>query len=166
MHSKLRPATCEDAFFLSRRLRREDIQELCVSSGIGPLEALLQGMEASSPHAWVLEEAETHEPYLMGGTRNMGGGIGIVWLLASEDILRHALTVQKEATHMIRQIFQHGEYRAVGNVVSAANHRTIAWLKRLGFSLVHKNVPLGHQGELFHSFAMAAPESYGGSAHV
>lgn len=152
--TKLRPATRKDAHFLSTRLREEDIQELYASSGMSPLEALLQGLSLSKPHAWALGDSGTGEPYLMGGVRPAGNGIGIVWLLGSPEIEKHALTFQREAKNMILRIWEGNEYRALCNVVSADNRKAIEWLSRLGFTFVHRDCPVGRHGELFHSFVI------------
>ena len=152
-HTILRAATKEDAYYLSARLRKEDLAELRASSGMQPLPALLAGMAQSVPHAWVLCEPYTGNPFLMGGIRPVEP-FGIVWMLTTPAIERHALTVQKEAKAMLRRVFTEQSYTALCNVVAASNTRAVAWLKRLGFTFVHKNQPIGQHGELFHTFAM------------
>ena len=159
-NSVLRPATREDALFLSERLREEDIQEIYASSGLAPLEALLQGLETCTPHVWVLEDPKTSQPYLMGGVRALGDGLGMVWLLTSPEIERHTFTFQREAKLMLMRIFNDGQYRAVGNVVSAGNLKAIAWLERLGFTFVDRDVPIGPDKTPFHSFAIGRGQAY------
>lgn len=149
-----RPATREDAVFLSGRLRAADIKELYAASGLEPLEALLQGLELSVPHAWALEDEQTGEPYLMGGVRPVGDGFGLVWALASDAVERHSATMRREAKRMLLRIRASGEYRVISNAVHADNHKAIRWLERLGFTFVHRDVPVGEGCEPFHSFAM------------
>lgn len=158
-HVILRPADRNDALLLSERLRMEDIVEIYASSGMSPLEALCSGLEYSSPHAWALADPASGEPYLMGGVRPLQDGIGLVWLLASPAIERHALTVQREAKSMLLRIWEAGDFRALCNIVAADNHKAVRWLERLGFIIVHRDQPIGLGGELFHTFAINKKET-------
>lgn len=152
-HSRLRPATEDDARFMAARLRPSDVYELEAASGMTPSEALFGGMALSKPHAWVLDDPATGEPFAMGGVRPARDHIGIVWLLATDAVKGHWLTLHREVRRMLRSIRLFDGYAALSNVVCAENAVSVRWLDRLGFRIVHRDQPLRH-GVRFHSFAI------------
>ncbi len=149
--SMLRPATREDAFYLSTRLRQEDMQGIQAGSGSEPLEVLLQGLELSAPHALVLE-AEG-KPYAIGGIQDMGEGMGLVWLLATPEVERHALDFHRAAKMVLHWLFTKGGYTDIGGCVSAEHRKAVTWLERFaGAHFFGRDLLIGCEGQAFHAF--------------
>ena len=139
-YKALRRATVEDVEFLAPRLRCEDIMELQAVKAPDPLTTLLLGLETSIPHASVLCDQHTGEPYLMGGIRPLGFmGIGIVWLLGTPEINNHVLSFQRETKRALNRAFFLEGYKVITNVVHGENKKTINWLGRMGFQFMDES---------------------------
>ena len=103
----LRRATVEDVEHLAPRLRLIDRIEIEASNLglLSALEILLQGLRVSSPHAWVLCDDETGEPYALGGVRSyMGGTVGIPWLVGTYALEERPLQFHREAKAMLARV--------------------------------------------------------------
>lgn len=149
----LRPATQKDIEYLATRLRPEDVREIELGSGVTPYESLSYGAQRSVPHAWVLC-AENDLPYAIGGVT--APPVGVVWLLATPDVTKHALTFQRTIKAKLQEIWRGGEYYILHNAVHAANETAVDWLFSLGAIVWWQHI-IEPQKELFFFFQITAP---------
>jgi hypothetical protein len=120
--------------------------------GYEPIPALAGGLRVSTK-AWT--GLVDGRPCLIGGVcpSSILGGIGVPWLLGTDDIsrvrkqfLRQALECRNECLRM---------YPVLRNNVDQRNTVAIRWLEWLGFD-IGPAVELGVNGELFHPFELRA----------
>lgn len=77
--------------------------------------------------------------------------IGIVWMLGTDLLERHARHFLRKNRDYLSQI--HSQFKRLINIVHAENHVSIHWLKALGFT-VESPAPYGPHGALFCRFEM------------
>lgn len=81
----------------------------------------------------------------------------IVWALGTNDIQSHKLAFYRETR---RLLMAHRGANPMVNYVYSGNADSIAYLRRLGFTIVEP-IPYGKLGKLFHHFYMrGAPHVY------
>lgn len=148
----LRPATLEDAFDLEPRLRDQDVVELTALGHPSMLTALTSSI-AMSEESWAFEvDGVVHA---IGGVTDAGDGTAIPWLLGSSDLFSHRKALMTLPAQCIQRWAS--KYPLLTNFVHTENKVSIAWLKRLGFTI---HPPIWFGGGLFHQFTMK------GSAYV
>lgn len=139
----LRPATIEDAFSLAPRLRSADRVELEVQGHVD-MDVVLAESIAMSDEAWAYEvEGVVHA--VMGVVE--GGSFGIPWMLGSDELFNHQKALLRLPFVYVPRWLD--KYAVLMNFVHTENHRSIRWLKRIGFT-IEAPIPMG-QG-LFHPF--------------
>lgn len=123
----------QDVELLAPNLRDGDVEELKVSTGHTPLEALETGLHISDL-VWTL--FSNGVPVCMGGVAPFpqASSIGISWMLASDGLLKSAVALQWYMPEWLEQM--HSLYPCLGNWVDARNETSIRWLERLGFTRV------------------------------
>jgi hypothetical protein len=150
----LRPARPEDADYLVLNLREEDQRELEAGGGTKPLPARLHDTLLAAPKtSWSLTDGETLLG--MGGFRPVTEKISLAWLLGTPELERYLLTFEKTVRKQIRRYFKRRpRCRELVNAVWAGNHKAVAWLEHLGAVFPYRFQPIGHNGELFHTFSI------------
>lgn len=140
----LRPATDADCIALAAAMRQADRDELAVSSGRSPLEALRLSLRMSS-HAVAAEDVG-HGIVCMFGVGSLGflSEEGCVWLLGSDLIEKHWRLFVRLSPRYLRSMLDH--YPVLVNAVDARQVKVVRWLGWLGFS-VERPEPLGRNGE-------------------
>ena len=88
------------------------------------------------------------------GRASLMSDTGMPWLLASDELDRIPRALLAISPSVVGQWRQH--YPRLANHVSVHHHRSIRWLKWLGFTL-HKAEPFGAFGHPFHPFEMRSP---------
>ncbi len=78
---------------------------------------------------------------------------GAPWLLGTPALDRHRKDLVRIVPPYLEVML--GHFRRLENWVHAGNHRSIRWLKRLGFT-IHPAAPYGALGAMFHRFEMEA----------
>ena len=139
-------ATEEKAYWVAANLRREDEQEVWLSHRMPGPDAVME----SWSHSELCRCIETSEGLPVGLTGVCGDRI---WLLGTEE-----LTASKHRRLQLciegRRWVEHCLERVGGpiwNDVYARNHRSIRWLKHLGFQ-VETPRPVGMSAALFCRF--------------
>lgn len=140
-----------DVAYIAANLRACDAQELRAMHGndLDLLEALQTAVSASE-EAYVAITAYG-EPIAVFGLAPVSllGGQACPWMLGTDTVDLYARSVvQLSRAHVARWSQR---YDQLFNYVDARNLRSIAWLRRTGFS-VFEPEPRGLNGELFHRF--------------
>ena len=128
----------EDVHYLAGHLRDSDVREIYALSGCGPFEALAGGLKLSIPHAWTLYEAATDRPILIGGVVDLSGDVAAIWLLTTPDLERYPVEITRKAKRMLRQMFyDNPQFHTFTNFVDTNQPKSVAWLKRLGCTILN-----------------------------
>lgn len=135
----VRPATLEDAVWLSSRLRSEDVREVETATGRSPLEIVPESFGISQ-ECYTIRRVEAGkvlpDPIALFGvsTCPTDEALGAVWLLGSRQLRLSALSVVSEAPlwldHMSRR-YAKGLY----NFADLRNELHVRWCHLTGFEL-------------------------------
>jgi len=140
--------TVELIELIASDMRQADVDEIWASHHSTPIEALMSGWELSGYSVIV---TVNDEPCVMLGVvvNDLLSGIGSVWLLGTDNALKHKrcfLTlvpdVIDEMLNICPMLYNHVHFK---NIVS------IKWLKRVGFTF-DEPAPHGLDNELFYKF--------------
>ncbi len=148
----IRSATEEDAEYLSTRLKPMDLREIDAVTGRPALVVLRSGINGSeSCQVGTADDV----PFCIYGVRKLShlSDTGIVWMLSSEEIDKHAMKFGRECGKEIKKMM--GNLRMFENYCHVENRKTIVWLKWLGFKF-DKPAPYGRRKEMFRRFYMEA----------
>jgi len=134
----VRPSTPEDCLALAPRLRKEDIAEIKAVNGNDPLPELQQALRVSD-ECWTLEVEGV--PAAMFGVAPLADypGVGAIWLLASDDILKVRWFFLKKTRPWVQHFFS--KYSTLTNWVDSRNEVHIKWLKFAGFEFTTQETP-------------------------
>tara|TARA_R110000851_G_scaffold5398_1_gene22363 strand:- start:5663 stop:6136 length:474 start_codon:yes stop_codon:yes gene_type:complete len=148
----IRNATKEDAEYLSTRLKPMDLREIDAVTGRPSLAVLMSGVMGSED---CKVGAVDDVPFCIYGVRKMShlSDTGIVWMLSTEEIDRHAMKFGRECGAEVKKMM--GNLRMIENYCHVENRKTIVWLKWLGFKF-DKPAPYGRRQEMFRRFYMEA----------
>lgn len=143
--------TAGDIEYIAANLRAADVQELLAV--YGPEVDLLHCLRlavAASDDAYVAVSA-AGEPVALTGVSPLSllGGLGSPWLLGTEASVRYPRDIVAHGHRLVRQWER--KYSHLFNYVDARNLRSIAWLKRIGFTVLPAQ-PYGQAGLPFHRF--------------
>lgn len=134
--------------YVADHMREADVVEVMASGGFTPYEALDISIAKSqfAAVAWVDDE-----PCAVYGliVQDALSGVGVPWMLATENALKHRREFLKQSPGIITQMLN--ICPTLYNYVHAENTTSIRWLKWLGFEF-EDALPLGQNGELFHRF--------------
>lgn len=128
----VKPASLEDARWVTSMIRREDAQEIEHASGMSPSSVLHYAFETSSMCFAMVPPGEP--PVALFGVSDdpTNKGLGIVWLIATDDVRRHALGVL-EAARMYLRLFLEAYPEGLHNLVWRENETHLRWCNALGF---------------------------------
>lgn len=128
----VKPASLEDAQWVASRLRKEDEQEIRHASGMEPSTVIDLSFDSSSMCFAMVPVGEP--PVAIFGVSDdpTKTGLGIVWLLATDDVKRHALGVL-EAARMYLRVFLDVYPEGLHNIVWRENDTHLRWCNALGF---------------------------------
>lgn len=139
---KIVPAGRVYANQMAPHLRPADVLEIYRSSGLNPLDALLESIELSDPDmTWVALYQGL--PVAMFGANDIqpeddvayeGVTVGGIWLLATPGIYENKLDFMRVCKEMLA--LMHTKYEFLTNFVDEQNLATHIWLPRLGFRQV------------------------------
>jgi hypothetical protein len=135
----VRPATLEDAVWLSSRLRSEDVREVETATGRSPLEVVPESFGISS-ECYTIRQVEganaCSAPIALFGVSTCPADtdLGAVWLLGTRKMRLNALSIVREAPlwldHMSRR-YAKGLY----NFADLRNELHVRWCHLTGFEL-------------------------------
>ncbi len=150
---KVRPATPRDAYALSPRLRKADLDEIQAASGDTPETVLRRGIEHGRAYSIVNTKGE-----ILGifGVGTVAPRVGVVWLLGSDDLTKISYIFLRESRVWLRKLFDGHDLLA--NVIDARNTLHIRWLRWLGFHFVAQRPNYGTAGETFLEFCKLRPD--------
>ncbi len=137
---KVSPGSLEDSakvWSVANRLRVGDKQEVWLSSGKSPKRCAFESF-THSKHTWVIT-VNGHPECLFGVGESHKPDVGVVWMLGTDEVPKHRKALLREARAWVEQMLD--IYPTLYNLVHADNTVSIAWLKRLGFTLM---LPMAH----------------------
>lgn len=145
---EVRRAAWLDILLLAPILRQSDRDEINAGSGRHPTAVLAHGMMISTL---------TWSAFIDGRIVAMFGvapgsmidGIGVPWLLGTDEIDQHPRAFVRTARAYIRRMRE--LYPTLRNIVHADNTKAVRWLRRAGFDVMP---PVAHGRGLFHPFEM------------
>jgi hypothetical protein len=147
---KLRPALLDDAAQLAPRLREPDLQEIKANLGAEPLLMLERGIAESNP-CYAVVNKEDKPLALFGVVPDTGDAdVGLVWLLASDELARYPFFVLRNTRRWIDELQQ--QYRVLWNHIDARNELHIRWLQWSGFTLLRRVENFGVEQRPFYEF--------------
>lgn len=133
---------------LAPKLRHSDRLEIMASSGMEPLEALVESIEVSDEDmCWA---ATLHGlPVAMFGANQLvdDNSVGGIWLLASDQIGLNKSDFMRKCKRYLG--IMHERYDFLTNFIDARNLNTMRWLPRLGFTPCQRIEHYGFQGAAF-----------------
>lgn len=120
------------AAWIVNRMREADARECWLAARASPGQALGVGATRSHPHA--LTALLNQQPEAMFGVCPCDvEGRGSIWLLGTDEVTRHPVTLTWAARAWIPWFFERGGWRELGNYVHAENIVHVRWLEALGF---------------------------------
>jgi hypothetical protein len=117
---------------IAENMRRADIDEIWAAAQVGPEEAL--GMAMDEGREGIIWTIMTDTgPVGMGGVRKIQSKVGVVWLLGTDWMTEHPVTLMKLAkTHLE---FLRERYYILFNFVDDRNEAAKRWLDVMGFTM-------------------------------
>lgn len=142
----VKPAQAWHVAFVAENMRQADREEL-EALGQDSEEGIWQAFRASE-QAWVMQE---DAPMCVFGVipTNLLTGEGIIWLLGTDNVKRHARGFLEVSPGCLQKIM--ATYSHLHNYVDQRNKASIRWLKWMGFEFQEAQ-PLGPRGLPFHRF--------------
>lgn len=128
---KIRKGRDRDVYELVGKLREADRNELYASDGQDPDLTLIKSWQ-NSKRRWSAFHNDTLA-FVFGVTvsKDMSEGIGIPWLLGSDEVLKVRKSFIKESNKYLDLMLS--EFDILVNLVDTRNTLSIRWLKWLGF---------------------------------
>jgi len=149
MTTAIRPATLSDGADMWPHMRQCDLAELYASGGFDGRSGLLLSI-ASSKKSWVFL-GNDRPIFIFGVTPSMTKGIGVPWMLGTDDVdvyRRDLLAITKP---YIAQMMD--GFTLLCNRVDARNVKSVRWLRWSGFQ-IEPPQPHGWMKMPFHRFSM------------
>jgi hypothetical protein len=146
-----RPALRSEAEWISGRLREEDRQEVLTASGKAPEEVLPVSFDLSRECYTIRlcgkDGRVESDPTVIFGIADdpHHAGMGVVWLLATDNIRRGALSILREGVLWLdhfNRLYPNG----IHNIVDIRNDLHVRWLTLAGFKFVNE---ISHNGHTF-----------------
>lgn len=143
-----RPATLVDMVDLATRLRKADELEVR-SLGFSPMDALELGLINSERCLAMTPEGRLVGVYGICPTDM--DGVGLIWMLASDDLIGHQVKFLKNSRAAVQDLI--GDYQLAYNYTDARNTLHHAWLRWCG-AIALRKVPMGINGEEYIEFVI------------
>jgi len=133
-YSYMRVSTLDDVEYLAPRLRFEDKQEILASLGLTPLDGLKKSFGNSTLCLTIVNPKGL--AVAIFGIADLGGLVGGIWLLATEDLSTIQIAFLRECKKVIQLLNK--KYKILWNYVDCRNELHIKWLKWCGFKFLRK----------------------------
>ncbi len=143
--------TKEAIQFIADNMRAEDIIEVYAAGRHTPIEALEMSMKNSRRSVVVYDNDDVPLAILCIVLRDFLSGVGVPWLLSTEQALKHKRQFLELSPPVIQEMLD--MCPKLVNYVHADNKLSIRWLRWLGFTIEDPK-PAGPSKELFHRFTM------------
>lgn len=132
--------------FILKHLRKEDAEELQAAHGRNWFSKTLNStMQAD---AIIGVDRDTGVPILMFGSKSVGDGRAVIWLLSTSAIERKKFALIKKAKQELALIEQ--KHSFLFNCVHERNYKIIHLLKSLGFKILNYNGSLNPKMKFFY----------------
>ena len=133
-YSHMRMSTLNDVEYLAPRLRFEDKQEILSSVGLTPLDGLKKSFGNSTLCLTIVNPNGL--PVAIFGIADLGGLVGGIWMLGTNDLANIQIAFLKECKKVIHLLNK--KYKILWNYVDCRNEHHIKWLKWCGFIFLRK----------------------------
>lgn len=134
-----------DLVDLGSNIRPEDAEEIFVSTGLDVLPGLVTSVASSDVAITVMAGDET---VCVFGAGSVGGGYGIIWMLASEHIKKHGIHFLRHVNEYVDALHDITKCKYLYNYTYAKNHLHHRLLKMAHFQFYDK-VYLRHGYEFY-----------------
>jgi hypothetical protein len=138
------PATWLLGAAVAGRMRAADRDEVWALHRHTPREAIERSMDQSR-ECWVAKVDGVPMAVFGCATYRMMPEVGAPWLLAAEGIERHPGALVKMGRSYVARWLRH--YEQLANIVDVRNATSIAWLRRLGFTVDETPLRVGPDNE-------------------
>jgi len=147
MNPYIQISTEEDALYLSKNLRQEDINECKAHSNLEPKTALLNGVKYSHLPLTIFNK---DKPVFISGVVPQANNVGMIWLLSSPELEKMSITFLRNCKKVLECF--HTTFPVVFNYVDARNTLHINWLKWMGFTFINVYEKFGYEKIKFYEF--------------
>lgn len=145
-----KPVAPSDVEYIASRIREADRVEVYESSRRDALTALASSTERSERTATVFF-GDTPVAICGVGRMALLSGIGVPWMLGTDDLRTNAKTLLPHAKPMVVKMMQ--GHDVLRNMVHVDNRASIRWLKSMGFRM-GQPVAAGWRGAMFRVFEL------------
>lgn len=121
----------KDILYILEHLRPEDKEEIEHQIGKDYIWKCLKDIMDSDGNIVMGYTKDGDRPVLMGGCSNAADGVGVVWLLCTEEIYKHPIQVLRNIKKEI-ELYQK-DHIILSNIIYHKNKLAKIWLKKLGF---------------------------------
>lgn len=139
-----REGDCES---IAPRLRSTDVEEIKLSTGLNPLDALKKSVDISSKKWSIISKGRVIAIFGVA----VRGSTGVPWLLSSDELFTIRKSFWAGCGQYIKAMSNGCEL--LSNYVWVENTTSIKWLKRMGFDFSDP-VSYGVSGKKFFQFFM------------
>ena len=130
MYSKVKNR--KDIRFILNNLRNQDKNELKAKYGKQWKSLVFENINKLDKEHCLIGCTDNNKPVLLYGVVPHEGNIGVVWMLASQDIAKEQISFLKQSKEYIKS--QNEKFSLLCNYVHCDNSLAIKWLKWLGFN--------------------------------
>lgn len=118
--------------YILEHLREEDKHEATVQCGENYIEKIVQDIKASRDFFIIGVSKADDTPVCMGGCEHTeADGIGVVWLLATPEIVNHQICLLKHIKKFLHDFDE--DYWMLFNTLYKENELAKRWLSKFGF---------------------------------
>jgi hypothetical protein len=141
--------TIEALTVIADNLRQSDRDEVALTSGLAPIDALIASWMLST-HAFLVFGRDGVPVAAFGAAPAHLPGVGAAWMLGTDGILTESRPIARETRKYLDEIA--GAYPLLWNYVDARNTTSRRWLRWGGFEVVGTTT-MGPEAHPFHIFA-------------
>ena len=141
-------ATQELCNYIADHLKKEDFAEIVGATGVGPRREIDFCCRYSE---WSMVALIDEKPVAVFGIRPVDpiNRIGVVFLLTTEETLRHKIMTGRETKRAMRYFLE--DWEMLYNYCDEGNKLVLRWLKFLG-AKIYPAEPYGFFGRPYHRF--------------
>lgn len=143
----VRPSLVGDCVYLAKHLREADKNEVQAVLGKCDLEALVLSW-SHTKDPYTIFKGET--PAGVFGVAPVWPGIGCVWLVGTEDLVRNRWSFLRQSKGWLDRISS--GYGLLYNYVDERNTAHIRWIEWLGFTFIARHENHGYEQRPFLEF--------------
>ena len=142
MLTHLSPVEGKHVVHVANTIRQADADEIEAMAGLDPLTGLTESVAAS--HVAYSMMAGDEPVAIYGARRLTADGIGMVWLLASTEVMKHTTSFLKKSIEYTNRLHQEVGCHTLANYTDARNTVHHKWLRFTGFTFGKQTLIRGH----------------------